>query len=85
MDIAAHALWSVILLPGPPTLEKVLFGILPDIAVFIPDLAITAIRGEKRNFKTRKEMMAWYDKPVDSFARSLAFYCWDYYVYSLPK
>ena len=69
MDIAAHVIWSLVLLPGEPSAEKIIFGILPDISVFIPDLIVTIIRKEKRNFKTREEMMKWYDLPQNRWKK----------------
>jgi hypothetical protein len=71
MDIVAHALWAVTILPGPPTIEKAIFAILPDIAVFLPDIVITAWQGNKRDFRTRKEMMIWYSKPENSWKITL--------------
>lgn len=69
MDIAAHAMWALVLLPGEPNPEKVIFGVLPDIAVFIPDLLTSVVRREKRDFQTRKEMMAWYDRPQNRWKK----------------
>ena len=37
MDIMAHSLWSLVLLPGPPSIAKVALGIAPDAAVFATD------------------------------------------------
>lgn len=61
MDIFAHSLWSLVLLPGPPDLAKVAFGIAPDVAVFATSLVVQAVKGKMQpGFKTREEMMQWY-------------------------
>jgi hypothetical protein len=63
MDIMAHSLWSLVLLPGPPSIAKVVLGIAPDAAVFATSLTVQALRGKMQpGFKTRQEMMEWYDR-----------------------
>jgi len=63
MDIVAHSLWSMVLLPGPPSVAKVIFGIAPDAAVFATSLTVQAFKGKMQpGFKTRQEMMEWYDR-----------------------
>ncbi|MCF7859257.1 MAG: hypothetical protein K9N07_08030 [Candidatus Cloacimonetes bacterium] len=63
MDIMAHSLWSLALLPGPPSVAKVALGIAPDVTVFAASLTVQAIKGRfQPNFKTRKEMMQWYEQ-----------------------
>lgn len=75
MDIFAHSLWSMVLLPGPPSVEKAVFGIAPDLIVFTTSLAKQAIKSKfQPGFKTREEMMKWYHRPENKWV--LNFYKW---------
>jgi hypothetical protein len=75
MDVFAHSMWSLILLPGPPSVEKVVLGIAPDVLVFATSLTKQAIKGKMQpGFKTRKEMMDWYHQPENKWV--LNFYKW---------
>jgi len=75
MDVFAHSLWSLILLPGPPSVEIVALGIAPDIIVFATSLTKQAIKGKMQpGFKTRKEMMQWYNRKENKWV--LNFYKW---------
>ena len=72
MDVFAHSLWSLILLPGPPSVEKVALGIAPDVIVFVTSLAKQAIKGKMQpGFKTRQEMMEWYNKKENRWVLNL--------------
>ena len=75
MDIMAHTLWTLVLLPGPPSITKVAFGIAPDVAVFATSLTAQAIKGKMQpSFKTREEMMEWYNQKENKWV--LNFYKW---------
>ena len=72
MDIMAHSLWSLVLLPGPPSVAKVIFGIAPDVTVFATSLTIQAFKGKMQpSFKTRQEMMEWYNKKENRWVINL--------------
>ena len=72
MDIMAHSLWSLVLLPGPPSIAKVVFGIAPDVAVFATSLTVQAFKGKMQpGFKTRQEMMEWYNKKENRWVLNL--------------
>ena len=75
MDVFAHSLWSLLLLPGPPSLEKVAFGIAPDVLVFSTSLTVQAMKGKMQpGFKTREEMMNWYNRQENKWV--IAMYKW---------
>ncbi len=72
MDIMAHSLWSLALLPGSPSVAKVVLGIAPDVAVFATSLTVQAIKGKMQpGFKTRQEMMEWYNKKENRWVLNL--------------
>ena len=72
MDIMAHSLWTLVLLPGPPSIAKVAFGIAPDVAVFATSLTVQAVKGKMQpRFKTRGEMMEWYNKKENRWVINL--------------
>lgn len=72
MDILAHSLWSLALLPGPPAVEKVVFGIMPDLAVFLPALAYNTVIGKRQpRTRSRTEMMAWFDRQDNRWIKHL--------------
>ena len=72
MDIMAHSLWSLVLLPGPPSIAKVVLGIAPDVTVFATSLTVQTLRGKMQpGFKTRQEMMEWYDRKENRWVLNL--------------
>jgi hypothetical protein len=72
MDVLAHSLWAIAVLPGEQYLGKVLFGIIPDLAVFGPNLLIIALRKEKLNrSRDREEMMKWFAKKENRWVKEL--------------
>ena len=72
MDIFAHSLWSLVLLPGPPSVAKVALGIAPDVTVFATSLTVQAIKGKMQpGFKTRQEMMEWYNRKENRWILNL--------------
>jgi hypothetical protein len=72
MDVMAHSLWSLVLLPGEPTIAKVAFGIAPDLTVFALSLSVQAIKGKMQpGFRTRTEMMSWYHQKENSWVLNL--------------
>lgn len=72
MDVLAHSLWAIAVLPGEQYLAKVLFGIAPDLAVFGPNLLVIALRKEKMQRPgDREEMMQWFDKKQNRWVKVL--------------
>ena len=72
MDIMAHSLWSLVLLPGPPSIAKVALGIAPDAAVFATSLTVQVLKGKMQpGFKTRQEMMEWYHRKENHWVINL--------------
>ncbi|MCD4819503.1 MAG: hypothetical protein K8S23_12510 [Candidatus Cloacimonetes bacterium] len=72
MDIMAHSLWSLVLLPGKPTIAKVALGIAPDVVVFALSLSKQAIKGKMQpGFKTRTKMMNWYHRKENKWVLNL--------------
>ena len=68
----AHSLWSLVLLPGPPSIAKVTLGIAPDAAVFATSLTVQALKGKMQpRFKTRQEMMEWYHRKENRWVINL--------------
>lgn len=72
MDIMAHSMWSLALLPGTPSIAKVAFGIAPDLLVFATSLTVQAVKGKMQpGFKTRDEMMKWYHRDENKWVLNL--------------
>jgi hypothetical protein len=72
MDVMAHALWSLALLPGKPAITKVAFGIAPDVLVFATSLTIQAVKGKMQpGYKTREQMMNWYHRDENKWVLNL--------------
>ena len=72
MDIVAHSLWSMFLLPGPPSVAKVVLGIAPDAAVFVTSITVQVLKGKMQpRFKTRQEMMEWHNRKENRWVLNL--------------
>lgn len=72
MDVLAHSLWSLVLLPGPPSLEKVVMGVMPDAAVFLPNMVYRVVkRSPMPKFQSREQMMEWYDQKENRWIKNL--------------
>ncbi len=72
MDVLAHSLWAIAVLPGDQIAGKVIFGIIPDLAVFGPNLLVMALRKEKMgNSRNREEMMKWFARKENRWVKDL--------------
>jgi hypothetical protein len=72
MDILAHSLWAIAVIPGEQIAGKIILGIMPDLAVFGPNLLVIAIKGKKLpRFKTRENMMDWFEKKDNRWVKTL--------------
>jgi len=72
MDVLAHSLWSIAVLPGDQIAGKVIFGILPDIMVFAPNLIVYLLRNKKfTRFESREQMMEWFDRKDNRWVKTL--------------
>ena len=75
MDVLAHSLWAVAVLPGDQIAGKVIFGIMPDLAVFGPNLIVMLVKRKKfPKFDDRQQMMEWFDKKDYRWVKT--FYKW---------
>ena len=67
MDVAVF-----VLLPGPPSVEKAVLGILPDAAVFVPGMIQRLVKKTPLpKFRTREEMMEWYSRKENRWSKNL--------------
>ena len=75
MDILSHALWSLVLLPGPASVEKAAVGMSPDLIVFIPGFISTLLKKKDRpSQRSREEMMKWFHRKDNQWI--INFYRW---------
>jgi hypothetical protein len=75
MDIMAHSMWALVLLPGPLTASKVILGIAPDLSVFATSVFVQIIQKNRTpKFKSRSEMMNWFHKSDNKWVLKL--YSW---------
>ncbi|MFC1887824.1 hypothetical protein ACFLYK_03345 [Candidatus Cloacimonadota bacterium] len=72
MDILAHSLWSIALIPGDQIAAKVVLGLTPDLAVFGPQLLLMIFKKKSRpKFKDREQMMEWFDRKDNRWVKTL--------------
>jgi len=72
MDVLAHSLWAIAVLPGDQIAGKIVFGIMPDLAVFGPNLIIMALTKKRfPKFEDRDQMMKWFDKKGNHWVKTL--------------
>jgi hypothetical protein len=72
MDVLAHSLWAIAVLPGEKIAAKIIFGVIPDLAVFGPNLLIMLLKHKKLpKFEDRQQMMDWFDKKDNRWVKDL--------------